>query len=139
MPTALVVRTSAFFGPWDEYNFLYLALLALQRGEQFRAAQDVRVSPTYVPDLVNAGLDLLVDGAAGVWHIANRGETDWAEFARKGAALAGVDPAGVVACSAEELGWEAPRPRYSVLGSERGLLLPDLEHALARFVIGMPA
>ena len=51
-PAALVIRTSAFFGPWDEHNFLAQALRALARGEPFTAADDVRVSPTYVPDLV---------------------------------------------------------------------------------------
>ncbi|HBY80153.1 MAG TPA: hypothetical protein DEG47_24795, partial [Cyanobacteria bacterium UBA11148] len=25
-PSSLVIRTSAFFGPWDEYNFVTIAL-----------------------------------------------------------------------------------------------------------------
>ena len=29
------------------------------------------VSPTYVPDLVHASLDLLIDGEHGLWHLAN--------------------------------------------------------------------
>jgi len=133
LPDALVVRTSAFFGPWDEYNFLFLALRDLHSGRFFRAAHDMHVSPTYVPDLVNACLNLLIDGASGVWHLANQGETNWVDFARLGARYARLDPAGLVSSSAAELGWQARRPSYSALSSARGLLLPDLEHAVARF------
>src|SRR4051794_13949614 len=71
MPSALVVRTSAFFGPWDEHNFVTIALRALAAGHHFVAAEDSVVAPTYVPDLVHASLDLLIDGERGIWHLAN--------------------------------------------------------------------
>jgi dTDP-4-dehydrorhamnose reductase len=48
-PDALVVRTSAFFGPWDNYNFLAAALQSCKKGVPFAAPKDVIVSPTYVP------------------------------------------------------------------------------------------
>src|SRR5256885_10419504 len=77
LPSALVIRTSAFFGPWDEYNFVTIALRTLALGQSFRAAADAIVSPTYVPDLAHAALDLLIDGEQGIWHLANSGETSW--------------------------------------------------------------
>ncbi|MEX0712941.1 MAG: sugar nucleotide-binding protein, partial [Pirellulales bacterium] len=86
-PRALVIRTSAFFGPWDEYNFVTAGLRTLRAGLPFPAADDTIVSPTYVPDLVHACLDLLIDAESGVWHLANQGETTWAGFARRAAAL----------------------------------------------------
>ena len=133
LPTALVVRTSAFFGPWDEYNFVTAALRALASGERFKAADDLTVSPTYVPDLVHACLDLLIDGERGVWHLANPGAVTWAELARLAARLAGLDEGLVEARPSRELGFAAPRPAYSALGSERGALLPPLEDALSRY------
>lgn len=132
-PTSLVVRTSAFFGPWDEYNFLTLARRTLAAGQPFLAAADAVVSPTYVPDLVNASLDLLVDGESGLWHLANSGECSWAELAQLAAKQAGFDITRIEACSMQALSLVAPRPNYSVLGSERGLLLPSLENAIARY------
>ena len=66
LPSALVVRTSAFFGPWDEHNFVTIALRELAAGRPFVAAEDAVISPTYVPDLVNASLDLLIDGERGL-------------------------------------------------------------------------
>ncbi|HYE92059.1 MAG TPA: family 1 glycosylhydrolase, partial [Terriglobales bacterium] len=134
-PGALVARTSAFFGPWDRYNFLYAVAATLRDGRVFRAPADAVVSPTYVPDLVHATLDLLVDGERGVWHLANVGAVSWADFARLGAVRCGLDPARVEDCETSALGFAAKRPRYSVLDSERGRLLPSLDDAIARFTL----
>src|SRR3954463_6234441 len=132
-PGALVVRTSAFFGPWDEHNFVTQTVRALQAGKVWLAADDVVVSPTYVPDLVDASLDLLIDGEHGIWHLANTGEVTWAELARRAAGWFGLDVSLVRPCSQEALGLPAPRPRYSVLGSRRASIMPDLDHALGRY------
>jgi dTDP-4-dehydrorhamnose reductase len=134
LPNALVVRTSAFFGPWDEHNFVTGTLRALRSGLPVEAASDQVVSPTYVPDLVHAALDLLIDGESGVWHLANRGAVTWAELAQRAAELAGLDPTLIVARPTSELGFAAPRPTYSVLGSERGAIMPSLDDALPRYV-----
>ena len=133
LPSALVVRTSAFFGPWDEYNFVTRTLRDLAADLPVVAADDATVSPTYVPDLVHASLDLLIDGEQGIWHLANAGETTWAELACAAARIAGLDPGLVIARPLRDLGLPAVRPTYSVLGSERGWLMPTLENALARY------
>jgi dTDP-4-dehydrorhamnose reductase len=132
-PSALVVRTSAFFGPWDAHNFVTAALRTLARGDAFRATSDVTIAPTYVEDLVHVTLDLLIDGESGIWHVANPAAVTWLEFARMAARMAGRDE-GLVEpepLAAQQL--PAARPRYSVLGSERAVLAPPLDHALARY------
>jgi len=135
LPSALVVRTGAFFGPWDEYNFVTLTLSALARGERFAAADDVVVSPTYVPDLVHTSLDLLIDEEQGVWHLTNNGEVTWAELARQVARSAGLDPQRVDGRPLASFGWTAARPRYSALASERGQVMPTLTNALERYLV----
>jgi dTDP-4-dehydrorhamnose reductase len=137
-PQALVVRTSAFFGPWDEHNFLVHALRALARGEPFAATGDVRISPTYVPDLVDACLDLLIDGEAGLWHLANASDVSWFELAAAAAACARVSSSTLLATHGRPSGQVAARPAYAVLGSERGWIMPPLQDALARFVAARP-
>lgn len=129
-PSSLVVRTSAFFGPWDRYNFVSKVLETLRRGEVVTAARDQTVSPTYIPELVRATLDLLIDGEAGIWHLANAGATTWFELARLAAEVAGLEPR-VRAARTEELAFAAFRPRYSAIRSERANLLGALEDALA--------
>ena len=132
-PQALVVRTAAFFGPWDPHNFVTCALEALRRGEPWPAAEDQWVSPTYVPDLVSATLDLLVDGESGIWHLANRGDVSWAGLARLAAEAAGLDASLVRPVPGASLGQRAVRPRRVPLASARGQLMPTLEDALARY------
>ncbi len=133
-PASLVVRTSAFFGPWDGFNFLAGVFRSLAAGAKSSAPTDSIVSPTYVPDLVNASLDLLIDGERGIWHLANPGAVSWLEFARMAASLAGFNPSAIEPCTTASLNLRAQRPVYSVLGSERGVLLPSLENALVRFL-----
>jgi dTDP-4-dehydrorhamnose reductase len=133
-PDALVIRTSAFFGPWDPYNFVTAALAALRRGERFHAADDQVVSPTYVPDLVHAVLDLLVDGERGLWHIANRGPVSWAELAVQAADAAGLDAGRITCVPGKRLGQSAPRPAFAALGTERGVPMPTVCDALGRYL-----
>jgi dTDP-4-dehydrorhamnose reductase len=137
-PRALIVRTSSFFGPWDEANFVVGVLREIARGRPVRAAEDVVVSPTYVPDLVNETLDLLIDDERGLWHLAGPEPVSWLELARRAVALAGLPASLVEGCAAETLGWVAARPGYSALGSERAVLLPSLDDALARMLRDAP-
>lgn len=65
---ALAIRTCAFFGPWDDFNFATPALRTPISGHPFVAVDDTFVSPTYIPDLVHICLDLLIEGEQGVWH-----------------------------------------------------------------------
>lgn len=136
---ALIIRTSAFFGPGSRPSFVPLTLERLRGGETVKAAESIIVSPTYLPDLVNATLDLLIDGECGLWHAANQGATSWYEWAKVLAERAGVSSDRVVPASPEELGWVATRPRYAPLGSERGHLLPPWEKSLDRFLVELGA
>lgn len=133
-PEALVVRTSSFFGPWDAHNFITIALRTLRDGQPFLASEDMTVSPTYVPDLVNACLDLLIDREAGIWHLTNGGAVTWADLARRAAAMADVDPSNLEACTDLRTRLAAPRPKYSALGSHRAFPMPSLDDALERYI-----
>jgi dTDP-4-dehydrorhamnose reductase len=132
-PDALVVRTSAFFGPWDAKNFVTRTLAQLERGARVPVADDTVVSPTYVPDLAHAVLTLLVDGATGVWHIANAGALTWHELACRAARAARVPAHALVPCATKELGLAARRPSYSALATRRGARLADIDDALERY------
>lgn len=131
---ALVVRTSAFFGPWDKHNFITLALRELMQGKPFFAASDATVSPTYIPDLVNICLDLLIDGETGIWHLSNGGSITWIDLAKAACDCVGIDPGRLEGRPGRHLNQVAPRPAYSVLTSERALLMPALDNALERYV-----
>lgn len=131
--SALIIRTSAFFGPWDQYNFVYNVLQLLKNNLPVQAVCDVMISPTYVPDLADAALDLFIDEEKGIWHISNQGKLTWNEFACCIAERAGYEKCKIMARPLQEMGWQAKRPLYSVLQSEKGIILPKLDNALQRY------
>ena len=83
---------------------------------------------------MNAALDLLIDGECGIWHLANAGALSWLEFARLIAEESGYDAGRVEGRPTTSFGFDARRPAYSALGSERGTLLPPVEDAIKRYV-----
>ena len=138
-PSALVVRTSSFFGPWDTSNFLHRVMATVGSCRPLVAVDDVIVSPTYVPDLVQACLDLLIDGERGLRHVTNDGSVTWLQLARDMAELAGLNSRLVTGQSLADARLPARRPTFTAMRSERGWLLPTLSDALGRFLRERPA
>jgi dTDP-4-dehydrorhamnose reductase len=126
VPGALIVRTAAFFGAGERSDFLTRALREVSAGREVIAAGDVVISPTYLPHLAEAMLDLLIDRERGIWHLANQGQVSWADFATLAAQLAGLDTSLVRRVNMAELGLAAERPAFSALDSERGRVMPTL-------------
>jgi dTDP-4-dehydrorhamnose reductase len=137
-PNNLIIRTSSFFGPWDQHNFVTLALKHLATHQNFSAINDTFITPTYVPDLVNATLDLLFDGERGIIHLVNEGRTTWSNFAKQAIRTGkkkypNLSDKSLREYSVKELNLAALRPRNSALSSERYKLLPTHEDALERY------
>ncbi|AWN37160.1 sugar nucleotide-binding protein [Methylobacterium radiodurans] len=120
-PGALVVRTGPVFGLSGEAALRLLPDRPDRRA--WRSTEADLVSPAYLPDLVHAALDLLIDGESGIWHLAHAGATTWAGLAHRLARAAGLPQ-------------PAPEPagsgRIFVLASVRGSLMPALDSAVAR-------
>ena len=136
-PGSLIIRTSSFFGPWDRHNFITKTLQALVSNKEVLVPNDMLISPTYVPDLANESLNLLVDEEKGILHLTNIGEVSWEQFASMAVQSAKdklrINPKLIRGIRSEELNYPAKRPRMSVLRSEKIMLLPPLEDALERY------
>jgi dTDP-4-dehydrorhamnose reductase len=91
------------------------------------ASEKTTVSPTYVPDLVHATLDLLLDEETGIWHLTNQGAVSWHELARAVADRAKLDVGRIIVPDVDV------RADTS-LTSKRGLLLRPLDQAIEDFV-----
>lgn len=131
LPDALVIRTSAFIDADGERTFTGRVIGAALRGEAIRTTGEV-VSPTYVPALADALLDLMIDGECGVWHLASGGAVTWTTLALRIVSELGGDAGLVEEVTPDVLGRVATRPVYSALGSERGTLMPSLDESLDR-------
>ncbi|MFL6696702.1 MAG: sugar nucleotide-binding protein, partial [Vitreoscilla sp.] len=116
-------------------NFVARGLALLRQGREWTAAEDEIVAPTYLPDLVQASLDLLIDGETGVWHLTNGEALTWTEFARRAAALAGLDASLVRGVPARQFDRATREPgQHPPAGQGRGML-PSLADALARYQV----
>lgn len=116
-PEALVIRTS-WLVSGTHPNFI-ATMLGLIRKGTVDVVDDQRGHPTFASDLAGGTMEAIAAGANGILHLTNQGVTTWFELARETAELAGLDPTRVRAVSTEEFPRPAPRPRNSVLGSER--------------------
>jgi dTDP-4-dehydrorhamnose reductase len=134
LPGAAIARSSWLFGTAGK-NFVDTMLrLAADRGE-VTVVDDQVGCPTWTGHLAPALIALA--GArelTGVFHVAGAGQCSWHDFALEIFAQAGVD-CRVHRGSSADLNRPAPRPAWSVLGTERdGPTLPDWTEGLAGFL-----
>lgn len=118
---ALILRTGPLFGATSR-DMLAAALRHAARDAGVSLDRHLIVSPTYIPDLADALLDLLIDDESGIWHLANDGAVDAGELLGR---IAGADrnhfeQKGRSGCNL-------------ALTSKRGILLPGLGSAFDRF------
>jgi dTDP-4-dehydrorhamnose reductase len=98
----------------------------LQRGDEVVASDRKVVSPTYVPDLVQGTLDLLLDEETGLWHVTNKGAVSWHDLACEAADWAKLDRSRIRIPDNEE-------PADTSMTSERGVILRSLDGGLNDF------
>lgn len=131
-PAALLVLTGTFFSPYDDNNFARVVERRLRAGQAIVEPDEQLITPTYVPDLVNACLDLAIDGEGGTWHLTSGESMTRLAFGRVVARSLGLDPALVVAADGAELGGGA-RGRKALPSKPVATLLPPFADALERF------
>lgn len=110
----LILRSSWLYGAGGR-NFVATVLAAARMGKPLRIVDDQRGSPTWTVHLASALVALLErDTPAGIYHVANRGETTWYGLACEAVRLTGVE-AELIPVRTEDVPRPARRPRYSVL------------------------
>lgn len=134
-PAALIVRSGQFFSADSDTGLLGQALAALRKGQPAALPPGLVLAPAYLPDLVDACLDLAVDGEQGIWHLYNDGGLPAADLVDRAATLLGLDPQPVRR-NVDDMDDVQPAV---VLDTRRGKLLPALDHALARFAAASQA
>jgi dTDP-4-dehydrorhamnose reductase len=133
-PRHFIVRSSWLFGHGGP-NFVETMLRAATEQPEVIVVSDQVASPTYTPHLAEALALLLETDEYGIHHIASAGSCSWFDFAQEIFDQAGVE-CRVMAGTTEMLGRPAPRPRLSLLVSERPdpIMLPDWHEGLAEYL-----
>jgi dTDP-4-dehydrorhamnose reductase len=133
-PRHFVARSSWLFGRSGR-NFVETMLsLGAEHGEVL-VVRDQVGSPTYTGHLGETMIRLIDTDAYGIHHLAAMGECSWYEFAQEIFRQAALE-CRVLSCTTAELDRPAPRPAYSVLGTERpdALYLPEWTEGLAAYL-----
>ncbi len=115
---ALVVRTSAVFGPGPHPGFVDLVLRFARERGVVEIVEPPTASTTYSIDLAATLLDLVEAGASGLFHVVNEGHCTRLELARAALRIAGVAREVEIRLREPDHG-RALRPRYSVLDDAR--------------------
>ncbi len=122
--SALVIRTGALLSPFSN----------MQPYTVVDRSASTTISLTYMPDLVHACLDLLIDGESGLWHLTNSGSRTWTDLVYEVTGQEGL--ATIHTFTQERMLRRQQSSSHSpscILQSERGQLLPSLDDALSRY------
>jgi dTDP-4-dehydrorhamnose reductase len=128
-PRHFIVRSAWLFGLGGR-NFVDTML---RLGPELRVVDDQVGCPTFTVHLAEAMAELVRGDDFGVHHLAASGTCSWYEFAREIFALADRE-VELVPCTTAEFPRPAARPAWSVLGSERGHVLPPWRQGLQAYL-----
>lgn len=124
----IVIRTSWLFsGSNGLIPFLWRSL---KNKGKVRAVSDQISAISYTHDLVKQVLTVIDDGVSGILHVVGSDEFTPVKLAE----LISEYTGGIVESILwDSLGRDADRPKYSVLSSRRGYLLPDARNVIERW------
>lgn len=133
-PRHFIVRSSWLFGTAGR-NFVETMLELGAAQPQVVVVRDQTGSPTYTAHLAEGLVRLISTDAYGLHHMAAGGQCTWYDFAVEIFDRAGVE-CSVMSTTTAELGRPAPRPEYSVLGTqyEDAIHLPDWHEGLRGYL-----
>jgi len=114
-----IVRSSGLYGTAGSMgkgggNFVETMIAKAKAQTELKVVADEVTSPTYTLDLAGKIFQLAQTGRHGLYHIVNRGECSWYEFAGKIFEYLGTS-VKVLKTSAAEFNAKAKRPKYSAL------------------------
>jgi dTDP-4-dehydrorhamnose reductase len=130
----LVIRSGPLLDPEGDRDALAYTLGQVERGALVRLPAEEQISPAYVPHLLDASLDLLIDGERGVWHLGSCSVCSPLQLARVAAERAALPTNRLVPGNAKLCGLSRGRYSRRALSSERGWPMPELDRALAEYV-----
>lgn len=135
VPEHLVLRTTTVFGPERQgKNFIYQLLKKVGKGERMALPVDQWATPSYGPDVARATLELVEQGARGVWNVCGPDFMDRVAFAQLACRVFDLDPSKIDAKTTAELKQKAERPLKGGLKTDKlraaGITLRGVEDAL---------
>jgi dTDP-4-dehydrorhamnose reductase len=114
----IIIRSAWLYGR-NGKNFVKTIADKARTDKCLNVVDDQIGSPTFSWDLAGA-VQLLIEGQhTGVFHVTNRGNCSWYEFARKIVQCTGLKDVQIRPIKSSEMARPAPRPHYSVLSCRK--------------------
>lgn len=134
-PRHMIVRSAWLFGARG-HNFIETMLRLCREQPEVVVVSDQVGTPTYTRHLAPELAKLAETEEFGIHHIAASGSCSWFEYAQEIFDQCGSE-CRVMATTTGMIGRPAPRPAYSVLGSERpdAPVLPDWREGLREYLV----
>jgi dTDP-4-dehydrorhamnose reductase len=118
--SALVIRTSWLYSPFG-HNFCKTMLRLGSERSELSVVNDQIGTPTSALDLARVVFEIIKKGLPNspeIFHVSNSGQCSWADFAREIFREKGLK-IKVNNTTTEAFNAPAPRPKYSVLSTEK--------------------
>jgi dTDP-4-dehydrorhamnose reductase len=128
-PNALIARSGFAMDPQLPADALASAIDTIRMQRAPALSSRVLVTPSYLPHVVDAALDLLVDAETGIWHLASPTSCSPLELARSCAERLGLPFHSRPAQSQSQ----DQRGPMRALESRRGWPLPNLAAAVEAY------
>ena len=137
-PRHYVLRVESLFGGSGRPTTVDRIAGAIRAREPMGVFVDRTVTPSYIPDVVDATWTLVTGGApAGVYHCVSTGATTWMALAQELARQLGIEPQ-LVPVKVADVVMKARRPQYAALSNGKlaraGVALPSWQDTLRRYL-----
>ncbi|MGB2705628.1 MAG: dTDP-4-dehydrorhamnose reductase [Candidatus Omnitrophota bacterium] len=138
----IIARSGWLYGS-NGNNFVDTIIEKAKKESELRVVDDQWGSPTYTEDFAKAiGKLLSAQGANGIYHISNKGEVSWFDYAREILKIAGVNNVKLIPINSSQLGRPAKRPAFSVLDNTKfekatGFIMRPWQEALKEYLCGI--
>lgn len=138
-PRHYILRVESLFGGDEAKSSVDVLLAGLRADREVRAFADRTVSPSFVPDVADASINMLERGSPfGLYHCVNSGATTWLALTQELARLAGIATPKITPVNMAGLAMRVRRPLHAALSNEKlrmaGIDMPAWQDALSRYV-----
>lgn len=136
-PGALILRIGSLYGRGGR-NFPSTLLSRLRAGQEVVADNERLVAPTWAGDVARVSVALAQTDITGLYHLAPKGSTTWAEFVQRIVRRLELADGRVRGVPTDDLRLVAARPKHVLLDSSllalRGFGLPRWEESLNAYL-----
>lgn len=128
-PAGMIIRTGPLVSASDKKNIVSGIYDSFRKNKTVEVPEDVFITPSFVPDLVNTSMDLMIDEEKGIWHLASADAISLHHLALEICKNTGLDTDLIVPVKYHH------NQSSVVLGSEKSWIMPSVHCSLRNYLM----